>query len=147
MSAPPAPLHGGCHCGKLTVALATGRSSGTLHPRACDCTFCTKHGAAWVSDAGGRMAIVARDPATLAQYRQGGAGARFLLCRDCGVLVAVVHEGDDGLRGAVNARCLDDARLPDAVAVSPQRLSPDEKRARWTTLWSPATLDIGNAPA
>ena len=145
MTATPAPLHGGCHCGAVSIALATMQPPATLHPRACDCTFCTKHGAAWVSDPDGRLSITARDRATLTQYRQGSGSARFLFCRDCGVLAAVVYEGDGGLRGAANARCLDDARLGDPVTVSPQRLPPDDKRARWDSLWSPATLDIGGA--
>ncbi|HSR65883.1 MAG TPA: aldehyde-activating protein [Xanthomonadaceae bacterium] len=139
----PAPLRGGCHCGNLALTLATAQDPAALHPRACDCAFCTKHGAGWVSDPDGALAIGVREAAALGDYRQGSGSARFLLCRDCGVLVAVVHEGDGGLRGAVNARCLDAARFGDAVRVSPQQLSREDKIARWGQLWTPATLDVG----
>ena len=130
-------LRGGCHCGKLGVVFSTTQAPATLHPRACDCAFCTKHGAAWLSDADGRLAIDAADATH--GYRQGSGSARFLLCGDCGVLVAVVDDGAP-MRGAVNARCLDDVAFGTEARVSPQRLSADEKRARWRQLWTPVTL-------
>lgn len=136
-------LRGGCHCGNLTLMLATSHSPASVHPRACDCTFCMKHGAGWVSDAAGQLSIEVRDRVGLSEYRQGSGSARFLLCRDCGVLVAVLHESGEGLRGAANARCLHDAaQFGEAAAVSPQQLSRDEKIARWSQLWTPCTLDI-----
>lgn len=143
MTATSASLRGACHCGKLTVALSTTRSPADLLPRACDCVFCMKHGAAWVSDADGRLAIDADAADAADGYRQGSGSARFLLCRDCGVLVAVLHEHDGALRGAVNVRCLDDAAsFGDAATVSPQQLSRDDKIARWSTLWTPAVLRV-----
>ena len=145
MTAAPS-LRGGCHCGTLTLALATAQEPATIHPRACDCAFCLKHGAGWLSDAAGLLTIDVCDRARLSEYRQGSGSARFLLCRDCGVLVAVVHEGDGGLRGAVNARCLDAAaQFDEPVTVSPQRLSREDKIARWDALWSPAELRFHEA--
>lgn len=139
-------LRGGCHCGNLTLSLATAQETGTIHPRACDCAFCVKHGAGWLSDPAGLLSIDVRDRALLSEYRQGSGSARFLLCRDCGVLVAVLHEGDGGLRGAVNARCLDAAaQFGEAVTVSPQKLSREDKIARWSQLWSPAELRFPEA--
>ena len=135
-----ATLRGGCHCGKVEVALDSRRDPATLHPRACDCSSCRKHGAAWVSDADGRLAVTVRDDA-LHEYRQGSGNARFLLCAECGVLVAVVFGEGDNLVGAVNAGCLDDAaHLGAASAASPQTLGPDAKIVRWRQLWTPARI-------
>lgn len=132
-------LRGGCHCGALTVTFAATQAADALHPRACECAFCTKHGAAWLSDPSGALTIDAsRAPR---EYRQGSGSARFLLCGDCGVLVAVVDD-QTPLRGAVNACCLDVETLGPATRVSPQRLAPGEKRARWRQLWTPATLRV-----
>ena len=140
-----APLHGGCHCGRVSIELSLTQAPSALQPRACDCTFCMKHGAAWVSDAAGALVIEAKDGDALGEYRQGSGSARFLHCRDCGVLVAVVHEGEGGLRGAANVRCLDDAALfGDAVTVSPQQLAKDDKLARWARLWTPAQLRVAH---
>lgn len=129
-------LHGQCHCGNLRIELHTASAPAQLPPRACDCGFCTRHGAAWVSDPHGRLDITVQDHAALGDYRQGANLARFLLCRHCGVLVAVERTEADGRFAAVNARCLDDAAsLPATVSASPQRLAPDEKRERWRRLW------------
>jgi hypothetical protein len=126
-------MSGGCHCGQLRLRFSTTLDPASIVPRACDCSFCEKHGAAYVSDR---------------RYRQGSKSADFLLCARCGVLVAVVFEQDARLYAAVSARCLDQATgLGSAVAASPQQLSPGEKVARWSQLWVPdvalITSDIG----
>jgi len=140
-----APLHGGCHCGKLSLELSLTQAPAALQPRACDCAFCTKHGAAWVSDASGALVIDVRGHDALGEYRQGSGSARFLHCRDCGVLVAVVHEGGQGLHGAANVRCLDAASaFGESVPVSPQQLSKNDKIARWERLWTPTRLRIAS---
>jgi hypothetical protein len=131
---------GGCHCGALRWTLETRHPLDGFTPRACDCDFCTRHRAAWVSDAQGALRI--RGSAEhLRRYRQGSAQADFLFCNGCGVLVAVVCPTDDGLRGAVNRNSFDERRLLGAeVVASPQQLAPDAKLARWSQLWTPTVL-------
>jgi hypothetical protein len=136
MASTSSPLRGGCHCGALTLDLTTSLIPAETAPRACDCSFCRAHGAAWISDATAQLLIQARRPDRLRRYRQGSDAAQFLLCGDCGVLVAVVFEEADQRFAAVNAGCLDarDAFAP-AVPASPRALAPDEKTARWRRLW------------
>jgi hypothetical protein len=136
MTAARARLEGGCHCGAISLAFSTSLIPGTTAPRACDCGFCRAHGVAWVSDAAAQLVIHAHRPDRLRRYRQGSQAAQFLLCGDCGVLVAVAFEEDDRTYAAVNVRCLDarDAFAP-AVDASPQTLTPDEKVERWRRLW------------
>jgi hypothetical protein len=120
----------------LRLTLHIARAPGEVAPRACDCGFCTRHGAAWVSDAAGRLEIAVGDPALARHYRQGSNTARFLFCGGCGVLVAVLLD-DDRCYAAVNARCLDEAAaLAQPITVSPQRLAAEEKVARWRQLWT-----------
>ncbi len=126
-------MTGGCHCGAITIELDTALAAAQLNPRACDCSFCEKHGAAYISDPDGRLAIAGSG---IREYRQGSENARFLLCGQCGVLVAVVFDAETGRYGAVNARCIDAAFGPPR-AVSPQKLDPDEKKRRWVELWTP----------
>ena len=136
-----ATLRGGCHCGKVQAALATARDPATLQPRACDCSFCRKHGAAWISDNEGELLVSANADDALREYRQGSGNARFLLCGDCGVLVAVLHDSGGVLRGAMNAGSVEgDVAFDVATAVSPQKLSAEEKTARWQQLWTPAVV-------
>jgi hypothetical protein len=142
---PTRELHGRCHCGRSRLVFSTAIAASALIPRACDCAFCRKHGAAYLSDPAGRLQVRSDPGAGLHAYRQGANNARFLLCDDCGVLLAVVYDAGERVYGAVNARCLDEEEtLPDAVAVSPQSLSPDERIARWIGLWIP-DVDLGHA--
>ena len=136
MASPPSRLHGGCHCGALTLTLAMSLVPAGTAPRACDCSFCRAHGAAWVSDAAAQLVLRAHRPDRVRRYRQGSLAAQFLLCGDCGVLVAVVFEEESHAYAAVNVGCLDtrDAFAP-VVAVSPQALGPDQKTARWRQVW------------
>ena len=128
---------GGCHCGALRVAFETALEIAELSPRACDCSFCTRHAAAYVSDPCGKLSITAMAAGDALVYRQGSNNAAFLVCGHCGILVAVVSRNDAGTFGAVNVRCLDFAGFGDSVATSPQRLDAGEKIARWSTLWVP----------
>ena len=135
MPSTPTLLHGGCHCGSLALAFSTALEPMQTTPRACDCSFCRAHGAAWVSDPGGHLAIHHR-PERLPTYRQGSLTAQFVVCNDCGVLVAVVFDDGDRRYAAVNVRCLD-ARDAFAAPVpaSPQALSKEQKEARWRQAW------------
>lgn len=135
------PSHsGGCHCGAVRFTFETLLALADFTPRACDCDFCTRHRAAWVSDATGVLRL--GSVSGVRRYRQGSGQAEFLFCGECGVLVAVTCTGDDGvLRGAINRNSFDDRSLlgPEAVA-SPQQLAPDAKLARWSQLWTPVVL-------
>lgn len=122
---------GGCHCGNLRVSLELSRAPIAYSPRACDCEFCRKHGAAWVSDPDGALRIQITDDREVVRYRQGSGSAEILICRVCGVVVAVTYLAS---HAAVNARALDAAFAADKVA-SPKLLATDEKVGRWQALW------------
>jgi hypothetical protein len=130
-------LHGSCHCGRLRTEFSTNQNPSDFTPRACDCSFCRKHGAAYVSDPAGRLLVLARHGA-LRKYRQGSNTADFLLCGQCGVLVAVTFEHADRVYGAVNIGCLDGTTgFMAPVPASPQMLGAEEKASRWLKLWIP----------
>jgi hypothetical protein len=132
----PVPrLGGGCHCGNIAVSVELTRAPGTYHPRACDCDFCRKHGAAWVSDPRGSLLIQLREERDVGRYTQGAGIAEMILCRTCGVLIAALWR-EPRLYGVVNASVLDARDAFAAVqAVAPKELPPDEKRKRWQSLW------------
>jgi hypothetical protein len=130
-------LSGGCHCGNIAVELELPRSPATYHPRACDCEFCRKHGAAYVSDPKGALRIRIRDERDAGRYTQGSGMAKLLLCRNCGVLAAALYAEHGRLYASVNARILDTRAVQFAAAqpVSPQTLSEREKVQRWQDIW------------
>jgi hypothetical protein len=128
-------LAGGCHCGNIAVSVELPRAPGTYGPRACDCGFCLRHGARWVSDPRGSLLIQVRDERDISRYAQGDRLAEMLLCRTCGCLVSALWR-EQRLYGVVNANALD-AREPfgSAEPVSPRALSADEKTRRWQSIW------------
>lgn len=133
-------LSGGCHCGALRWSFVTRQALDAFVPRACDCDFCTRHRAAWVSDPQGALRIAGASRA--GRYRQGSGQAEFLFCGQCGVLVAVVCADEAGvLRGALNRNSFDlRDRLGNEAVASPQLLAADAKLARWSQVWTPAEL-------
>ena len=134
---------GGCHCGALRWRFETAHALPDVAPRACDCDFCTRHRAAWVSDPEGRLTLDASGDA-LQRYRQGSGQAEFLVCGHCGVLVAVVARTMQGhLIGAANRNAFD-ARMAfgEETVVSPQRLAAEAKLQRWSGLWTPAEVRV-----
>jgi hypothetical protein len=93
-----AVFHGGCHCGQLAVEFSTSQDPAAINPRACDCSFCSKHGASYISDPAGKLSVSVNSAGSLREYQQGTNTARFLLCNQCGVLVAVIYRHDSYLR-------------------------------------------------
>lgn len=129
-------IKGSCHCGNLRVVLGLSQEPGTYQPRACDCSYCTRHAAAYISDAEGSLSLEIEDRRQLKAYRQGSHTADFLLCQNCGVLIGVTYREGRETYMAVNARILNHhVTLGQAVAASPQKLSAEEKVARWKKLW------------
>jgi hypothetical protein len=129
-------LRGSCHCGRLALTFSTRIAPERFSPRACDCSFCMRHGAAYISDPEGSLLIEARQADALARYSFGHGLARFLLCAQCGVLVAVLFENEGRTYASVNARCVD-AKFGEPKVASPQKLDAAQKRERWTRLMIP----------
>ncbi|MFC3052947.1 GFA family protein [Kordiimonas pumila] len=129
-------LHkGGCYCGTIEIGFYVDDTL-SLVPRACDCDFCEKHGAEWVSAATGSLDITIKDKANLQLFKQGSETADLWICKNCGVVACVTYNTGDKLVGAVNRRALDDCSIfTSAQTISPKSLSTSEKKARWSELW------------
>ena len=127
---------GSCHCGNIRFQATLPSSLGTYQPRACDCDFCQKHGAAYVSDPAGEVVFDVADSNLLSTYRQGSGTAGFLLCKACGVVVGVNYNESAAQYAALNARAFADyALFGEGVTVSPKQLSGDDKKKRWSEVW------------
>ncbi len=68
-------LSGGCHCSNIQIDLSLSGAPGDYAPGSCDCDFCRKHGASYVSDANGSLRIRIERAADSAYYRQGSGQA------------------------------------------------------------------------
>lgn len=137
-------VNGGCHCGNILVVIELARAPSAYNPRACDCEFCRKHGASYVSDAQGSVQIRIKDEHQSGRYRQGSGLADFLVCRNCGVLVGVLHRSDERLFAAINTKAVDvRATFGAEQSVSPKKLSDSEKVERWQDVWFSNVSVIG----
>jgi len=139
-------LKGGCHCGNISIALELSRAPSAYNPRACDCDFCRKHGAAYISDPHGSIRIHINSAGKSQIYRQGSGTAEFLLCAACGVVVSVLYRDTNRVYAAANANTVATAaeRFGSEQSASPQMLAASDKVKRWQTVWFPnATLTYG----
>ena len=129
-------VSGGCYCGNIGLTVTLPQELSTYHPRACDCDFCRKHGAAYVSDPQGELRIQIRDEPQVSRFRQGSSTAEMLICRTCGVLVGALYRETDRLFGTLNAQALDcRAAFAAAQSASPKMLPAAQKAVRWRELW------------
>jgi hypothetical protein len=129
-------ISGGCYCGNILLDVQLANEPGSYNPRACDCAFCRKHGAAYISDPRGSLRVRIDDQRRSGTYRQGSELAEMLLCTHCGVLIGAVYRTEDRIYATVNVRAVEgDANFGVAQPVSPKKLSPDAKVARWKELW------------
>jgi hypothetical protein len=135
-------LRGACHCGNLKVALETDVDPAALQLRACQCSFCRRHGAVTTSDPAGRLRIDVEHPELLLRYRFALGITDFLICRTCGVYVAAIMEANGGSLGVVNVNVLDD-REPFARPSAPTQYGTetvDDREARRGKVWTPCSL-------
>lgn len=130
-------LAGRCHCGNIEITLETRIDARELPLRACQCTFCRRHGSRTTSDPAGRARIKVRDAAELSRYRWGLATADFLVCRRCGVYAGAVMQSWTVL----NVNLFDDQepfrREPQPVNYDGE--SAEQRIARRKTVWTPLT--------
>ena len=112
-------VRGGCHCGNLTFELDWAGDAARIPARACDCTFCVRHGGVWTSHAGSRLAVKIADDALVSRYEFGTRTATFHVCARCGVPPLVTSTIDGRVYAVVNVNCfegVDPARLDRAPA-------------------------------
>lgn len=131
-------LNGGCHCGAIALELTLPRPPEEEIVGACQCSFCRKHNARTVSDPRARVRLVLREPAELQRYRFGLAASEVVLCRRCGVYVAMLMVEDGRAWTTVNIDALDErarfTRPAESRDFSGEALDGrlGRRKARWT---------------
>lgn len=127
---------GSCHCGALTVEF---ESDTPLAPRACQCSFCRKHGARTVTDPAGKVTL--RIGPQALRYRFGSETSDYILCGQCGVYLGAIAEIDGGTYATLNLNAFDDPQLElTATPVSYDGESAEAKAERRRRRWTPALL-------
>jgi hypothetical protein len=95
-------IQGQCHCGNIAFSLTWEPDPAEIPARACDCSFCTRHGGVWTSDPGGSLQIAVKDASLLSRYAFGTKTAEFLTCARCGVVPVVTSEIEGRVYAVVN---------------------------------------------
>ena len=133
---------GQCHCGAIRVELTTERQPGDQVLGACQCSFCRKHNARAFSDPKARVTLTVGDPQHLQRYSFGLRTSDQIICRRCGVYVAMTLTDGDRVWSVVNVDTLD-ARALFTRTPEPRDYSAEDRErriARRKARWCPTTL-------
>ena len=98
-------IRGSCHCGNIAFELDWPGDE--IPARACDCSFCTKHGGVWTSNPKGALRVTIKDPSHASQYAFGTRTADFHICKRCGIVPVVTSRIDDRLYAVVSVNAFE----------------------------------------
>lgn len=131
-------LHGACHCGAIGLELTLPRPPEEEVVGACQCSFCRKHNARTVSDPKARARLLVHDRAKLHRYRFGLSASQVVLCRHCGVYVAMLMVENGQAWTTISIDALDE-RARFTRAAEPRDFGGEaldgrleRRKARWT---------------
>lgn len=133
---------GQCHCGAIRVELASDRQPADQVLGACQCPFCRKHNARAFSDPKAHVTLTAADPQHLQRYAFGLKTSDQIICRQCGVYVAMTLTDEGRVWSVLNIDTLDDRalfiRAPEARGYDAE--DREARIARRKARWCPTTL-------
>jgi hypothetical protein len=138
----PYSHEGRCHCGAIAIVLRTTRPPEDQVLGACQCGFCRKHNARAFSDPRSSVTITVHEPEQLQRYAFGLRTAKAVICRRCGVYVAMVLTEEERAWSTINIDVLDErasfTRPAEARDFSAEDVAL--RTARRKARWSPTTL-------
>jgi hypothetical protein len=137
---PMTTLSGHCHCNQITLELATEIPANALRLRACQCSFCRRHGARTTSDSAGTVRIVLKNCEGVGYYQFGSQTADYLVCGRCGVYMAAVLRDRTRTYATVNVNTFDVPLTQVAEPVDYESETPEQRIERRRSLWTPASL-------
>ena len=95
-------IKGSCHCGNISFELTWEPDPLEIPARACDCTFCSKHGGVWTSNPEGSLTVLVQHRSRVSRYSFGTGTAVFHACGRCGVTPVVTSLVDEQLYAVVS---------------------------------------------
>jgi hypothetical protein len=135
----PLLIRGSCHCGNIAFRLDWSPDPVEIPARACDCTFCMKHGGVWTSNPQGTLEVAVREPAKVTKYAFGTKTADFHICGNCGAVPVVTSEIDGRTYAVVSVNAFDnvDRAMLRPKSASFDREDVDARLDRRKTRWIP----------
>jgi hypothetical protein len=140
-------IEGECHCGRVRVRLRLSRKARDIELRACQCSFCRRHGARTFADPKGHAQIETDTPAALHRYRFALRTADYLMCRVCGVYLGAVIQVEGVQLATINAAGLDLGafRAHEARPADYSGECYDERLRRRLAAWMPVEMAFAAA--
>lgn len=136
-------LRGECHCGAIQATLDATKPAEALQVRACQCGFCTRHGAMTVSDPAGHATFIMRE-GQLQAYQFATRTGTSLICKTCGTYVGVMLKDGDDVWSVMNVRGLAIRELAERTAepVTYDNETAEQRIARRKAKWTPTTIQL-----
>ena len=130
-------IHGSCHCGNISFTLAWDPDPAEIPARACDCTFCSKHGGVWTSNPRGKLRVAVKDASRVSKYSFGTETAAFHVCSRCGAVPVVTSRIDGDLYAVVSVNAFDnvDPALLKRAPISFEGESVNDRLGRRKRGW------------
>ena len=100
-------INGKCHCGNIAFSLTWDPDPAEIPARACDCSFCVKHGGVWTSNPNGALKVSVREPELVSRYAFGTQTAEFHICTRCGIVPVVTSRLDGRLYAVVSVNAFE----------------------------------------
>jgi hypothetical protein len=122
-------IRGRCHCGNITFSLTWAPDPVEIPARACDCSFCTKHGGVWTSNPRGTLEVQVRDPSLVSRYAFGTGTAEFHICARCGIVPVVTSRIDGHLYAVVSVNAFEGVD-PSILRRMPSSFDGEAEQAR-----------------
>ena len=103
-------IRGGCHCGNIAFELGWEPDPVEIPARACDCSFCVKHGGVWTSHPEASLKMIVAEPSQVSKYSFGTRTALFHVCSRCGIVPVVTSQIDGHLYAVVSVNAFNDVK-------------------------------------
>jgi len=130
-------FEGSCHCGAIGFTFGSRSNPESWRIRACQCSFCRRHGARTTADPEGHVSFHIGDETKLHRYRFGLQTADFLVCRVCGVYLAAVIASPRGRFATLNVNTIDGVSTGHAKPTSYDGETSEQRQRRRTRQWTP----------
>jgi hypothetical protein len=100
-------IQGKCHCGNIAFSFTWEPDPAEIPARACDCSFCTKHGGVWTSNPGGALEVTVKHPSLVSKYTFGTRTAEFHICARCGIVPVVTSRIEERVYAVVSVNAFE----------------------------------------
>lgn len=99
-------ISGHCQCGNISFTLEWLPDQLEIPARACACSFCTAHAAAWTACPSGQLKVKIKDSVLVSRHSFATGTAQFHVFGCCGDVPVVTSRIDGQVFAVINANTL-----------------------------------------